>query len=655
MIPTRIALAGFTFLAALGGVAHAQEAPSPGTSVFEGQSGRYTLGGTWHFRQDHDNVGAGQRWFAQEDLSGWSPVSVPNVWNGRDYTENRASVGWYRKDFRIPRRLCVRQRPAARKRGQAARTCDRFRWRVAFLGANHDATVWLNGVQIGRHRGGYLPFEFPLDGLREGRNILVVRVSTLRSRFDLTHWRSARFNGYGTGGWWNFGGLQREVWLRRIDGVDIPAFRVFPRLPKLKGPARVRAVIRVRSLTADRQRVRLTLLLSDRKRRRKIEVGDRILDPGAAREVAAEFTIDKPRLWRLRRGGLYGLTAIAKGVDRRSQPTGPRSSYRARFGVRQIRKLSGGRVKLNGRFMRLRGASIHEDDPQVGSAWRIPERRGALRDLRRLGATITRAHYPLHPAMLEMLDRAGILVWSQAPVYQLTNDALALASVRNAALATNREAVEANLNHPSIFTWSIGNELGSEPSELGVVRPGQGLFIRRAARMIRRLDPTRLVAIDRHARVGEAQFYWPLTALDAIGVNEYFGWYSAAAPGYADSRSEDLLPFLDELRRGYPHTALFVTEYGAESSRSGPIEEKGTYEFQNKWMYDHAILHGARSYINGSIVWALKDFRVHPDWGGGNWVPAPPWNNKGLIDEQGTPKPAFYVLANLFRRTKQLR
>ena len=71
-------------------------------------------------------------------------------------------------------------------------------------------------------------------------------------------------------------------------------------------------------------------------------------------------------------------------------------------------------------------------------------------------------------------------------------------------------------------------------------------------------------------------------------------------------------------------------------------------------MQDHAILHGARSFINGSIAWALKDFRVHPTWGGGNPQPVPPWNNKGLIHEGGLPKPAFWEVRRLFRRTKQL-
>ena len=665
MTPTRTVLAALCLLVAAGQTAYAQggkdtpspgptDTPSPGTNVREGQDGRYTLGGTWYYRQDDGATGETQGYPERRSLAGWSQISLPHNWNGRDLSENRASVGWYRKDFRIPPELCLAPRPReekARSREateRGARLCDRFVWRVTFLGANHHAIVWLNGRRIGAHKGGYFPFELPLRGLRDGRNSLVVGVSTLRKPTDLTHWRAAKFNGFGTGGWWNFGGLQREVWLRRIDGLDVEALRVLPRLPKLKGPAHVQVVMRLRSYSPVPQRARLSLVLSRGKQRRRIAAGVQMVPRGARREVRVSFTIKNPRLWQPRKGALYGLAAVAESDS-------GRSLYRASFGVRQIRTLKNGVVRFNGRAMRARGASIHEDHPGVGSAWRAPQRKEALRNLRRLGATITRAHYPLHPAMLEMFDRAGILVWNQAPVYQLPNDKLNRPGVRRAARAANVTTVEANINHPSILAWSIGNELGSEPSEFGVIGPGYGRFVTETAAAVRRLDNTRLVAIDRHSRLGEPIRYRALRRLDAIGVNEYFGWYQAAVPWMSDSRTEDLLPWLDSIHAQYPRTPLFITEYGAEASRAGDVSEKGTYDFQARWMSDHAILHGSRAYVNGSIVWALKDFRVHPAWGGGNPVPEPPWNNKGLIHEGGEPKPAFYSLANVFRHTNQFK
>ena len=125
---------------------------------------------------------------------------MPSSWNAQDLTENRATVGWYRKEFTLP---------------EAPKDVQRF-WKVRFEGVNYRSTVWLNGRRLGSFVG-YFPFELDLTGLRRGRNTLVVKVSTLRGRTDLTHWRPAPFNGFGVGGWWNSGGILREVYVRPID------------------------------------------------------------------------------------------------------------------------------------------------------------------------------------------------------------------------------------------------------------------------------------------------------------------------------------------------------------------------------------------------------------------------------------------------------
>ena len=90
-----------------------------------------------------------------------------------------------------------------------------------FQSMNFRAVAWLNGKKIGGVVNGYFPAELDLPGVRKGRNTLVVKVSSLRSSTDLTHWRAAAVNGFGTGGWWNFGGISREVYLRRMEQVDV--------------------------------------------------------------------------------------------------------------------------------------------------------------------------------------------------------------------------------------------------------------------------------------------------------------------------------------------------------------------------------------------------------------------------------------------------
>jgi hypothetical protein len=174
---------------------------------------------------------------------------------------------------------------------------------------------------------------------------------------------------------------------------------------------------------------------------------------------------------------------------------------------------------------------------------------------------------------------------------------------------------------------------------------------------VRELDDTRLVALDRASRIGEASYAPAFEKLDALGVNEYFGWYRAAPITRPPSRTDEIGPYLDQIHSLYPRLALFVTEFGAEASGHGPAGEPGTYEFQSRYLREHLAIQASKRFVNGSLIWILRDFRVTPDWTGGNSAKraTPPWNNKGLIEQDGTPKPAFFAVQALFRRTKPLR
>jgi beta-glucuronidase len=598
-----------------------------GVLIDEGQHGRLRLGGRWYFRQDDALRGEAARYFARRSLSGWTPIRVPHNWNAADRTLNRQSVGWYRKEFRLP------ARPGRR-------------WKLRFESVNHKARIWLNGKEIGRGGTSFLPFEVELKP-RKGRNRLVVRVNSRRGPYDLTHWRV-----FAHGGWWNFGGISREVYIRPLDTVDIEDLAVQPRLAKLGGPARVRVRLRLRNLTARKRRVQLALFVRGRgKRSRRIELSPRELAPHELRETSTAFTIDKPRLWQPGRPSLYRLTATAATGGER------RSSFFRRFGVRRIFVTKQGRVLFNGRRLQLRGFSIHEDEPGTGNALTPDQRKALVRRLRQANATIARAHYPLHPALLEHFDRDGTLVWDQAPVYQLPNAFLDRASVRAAAIQVNRRMVIRDRSHPSVLTWSIGNELAFHLSEGGRIGPGFQRYVLDAARAVRKLDAGRLVALDRHSRLGQPISAPAFGTLDALGVNEYFGWYYSAAGGRPASKASDLGPYLDQLHAALPRQALFITEFGAEATGSGPVTEKGTYQFQEKHIRDHLKIQAAKPYVAGIVVWLFKDFRAAPQWTGGNTAKRakPPFNNKGVIDESGAPKPAFWMLRDLFAGTRPLR
>src|SRR5215210_4525548 len=187
--------------------------PSAKTLYRNGPSGRFLMDGTWLRKLDNRQSGP-QR---ETGTAGWARVTVPNAWNAGDDSDASFAgrVGWYRKDFRFP------------SNSRAAS------WVVRFESVNYRMKAWLNGRPIGTNRGAYLPFELrlPRGLIRRGRvNRLVVRVDSRRFPTDFPP-AGLSTTGVPTGGWWNYGGILREVYLRRIDDVDFNTVSVLPDLP----------------------------------------------------------------------------------------------------------------------------------------------------------------------------------------------------------------------------------------------------------------------------------------------------------------------------------------------------------------------------------------------------------------------------------------
>ncbi|HEY2636276.1 MAG TPA: glycoside hydrolase family 2 TIM barrel-domain containing protein, partial [Solirubrobacteraceae bacterium] len=292
----------------------------------------------------------------------------------------------------------------------------------------------------------------------------------------------------------------------------------------------------------------------------------------------------------------------------------------------------------------FRGVGLHEDSPSYGAAIHLTQRKQILAWIRDLGATLVRAHYPLSPEFEEIADHHGIMLWSEVPAYHLPETQIAKKSVQDAGLSMLSSNIKANGDHPSIITWSIGNELDS------TVGPGQAVYIQRAADLVRSLDTTRPVAFAfaGHPASGcQSAAYKPI---DLLGFNDYFGWYTAEGT-IADR--DTLSSYLDTLRACYPRQALAVTEFGAEADRDGPVEEKGTYEFQNDFIRFHLNIYASKPWLSGVDYWAVQEFKVSPNWSGGNPRPHPPLHEKGLVTFGGVEKPAYAVVRSAYRKTKQ--
>jgi len=583
----------------------------------DGQLNRWLLGGTWYVRLDPTDQGEAQGLPTNPSLTGWGPTTVPNAWNARDHSDNsqRGTVGWYRKDFTLPSRDAT------------------LGWKLRFESVNYRAKVWLNGVLIGEHEGGYVPFELPTTGLvRKGVNRLVIRVDDRRTGADIPRGYE-RPNGRPGGGWWNYGGILREIYLRSFEGVDVESVRVRTELSDSAERAWLRFGVRLDNPGKSPSRIRLRTTVGDRERMsRPIRVAG-----GKSRFVTYSRLVKKPRVWEPGAPELYPVRVEAVHGGRAL------SGYSLHVGIRELRVTDDGLLLVNGKRARLFGSDMHEQHPRRGAALRPRDRERDMQLVRDLHARLIRSHYPLHPEYLEMADRMGVMVWDEVPVFAQGYKGFQVPGVTEKSLAYVQAMVERDQSHPSVLAWSIANELN------GRMTDDQENYIHRAAKLLHRLDPTRLRTL--------VIFGWPLAPssdvyheLDALGINSYFGWYEGPN-GSTESRRR-LGPFLDQMHEYYPELALFVTEYGAESNHSGPADQKGTYEFQRDLLRYHAKTYISKRYLNGALTWVLKDFRSRPDWNGGSPTPQPPWNQKGLAGARWHKKPAFATIAKLYKSVR---
>ncbi|MEJ7749942.1 MAG: glycoside hydrolase family 2 TIM barrel-domain containing protein [Thermoleophilaceae bacterium] len=550
----------------------------------------------------------------------WRPAAVPGVFDSDAALKLwPGTVKQYRLRFMAP----------------AERS---FSWALRFEQVRRAASVYLNGKLIGGSLDPYSPFEVPAAGLVPGQlNELVVTVDNRRSKGLVE-------------GWWNWGGIVRPVSLVPrgkatlgslgllsdvsckgqatsckasvlIDGV----LSKLPRESRMRGRGQPQPELNLKLRAPGGRITRTRLPLS----------GSR----AGRRRISLSVGVSRPQLWSPERPALYDATVVLSYRGRTQQVE------RMRIGLRSV-KVKRGFLYLNNRRIQLRGASMHEDVPGRGPALTAADMDAEVRALKEVGANLTRAHYALSEGLLSRLDRAGIMVWNQAPVWQRDFGANLLFDPKDRAYAVRQVAgtVKAARNHPSVITHSVSNELAFEPDRKSATRT----FLREAADAAEDLDPTLPLAVDIKTRLGYPEQF-TFGRFDVIGINQYFGWY----PHVPDFNL--LAPFLQEMRDHYPDHALVMTEFGAEGRpdmANSPPSDKGSYDFQTAHVDRTLDVVEALPFMSGAIHWTLREFEMTPGWRGGA-LPGPGRNtrhHKGVLTYDGERKPAWFVLRDHFQK-----
>jgi beta-galactosidase len=530
----------------------------------------------WKFiRQDIPNASQEQCNEAQ-----WQPVILPHTWNaidGQDGGDNYyRGIGWYRKRLIID---------------------DRFAGRGVYLwfgAASTAARIFLNGVFVGEHRGGFAAFCFDVSKLiRFGEaNLLAVQVSNAR---DST---IAPLSGDFT----VFGGLYRGARLLLLNAVAVsPVDDASPGVSihsdhSTPESADVIARTRIRNTSREERKVHVRCTITDH-RKDQVSSGesDVTVRAGDEGDATMTLTIDSPRLWKGTRDPyLYGMTVeLSTGgdlVDRVVETFGIRS-----FSVDPQRGFF-----LNGLPYPLHGVNRHQDREDKGWAIGPAEHREDFALIKEMGCNAVRlAHYQHAPECYALCDSGGIAVWAELALVDRVSDGSPF--LENCA-SQLRELIKQNYNHPSIFCWSLFNELIPDRRE----RLYESI-VAHLNRTAKELDPSRFTTAASRGNYDGSAGTNRIT--DLIGFNLYKGWYEPELNAFA--------PFVDTLHARYPDLKLAIAEYGAGAGVHSHEDPARLHDTRGRWHPEEwqSVVHestwtaiAARPFLWGSFVWNMFDF-----------------------------------------------
>jgi beta-galactosidase len=334
---------------------------------------------------------------------------------------------------------------------------------LEFEAAMNVADVWLDGMRVGGHLGGWLPFVLDVsDHVTTGREmVLAVRLDNRDN--PVTGPKPLHlldFNPYH--------GLYRYVHLIVKDPLhvthpllaDRPAsggvFITYPRVTAQAATVRVQTHVRNDQSAARTFRVRTTLVGPAGAVAATESSAPVTLPAGAEAEVVQEIEVRAPRLWSPRAPHLYTVrsevVAAGRAVD----------AEETRVGIRRIEIARDG-FRINGEKMFLRGTNRHQEHPYVGYA--VPA-AAQYRDARRIKDAgfdyIRLSHYAHAPAFMDACDALGLVVMNSIPGWQYFGADPAFAELQH---RNCRDLLRRDRNRPSVILWEVSlNETGMPPA-----------------------------------------------------------------------------------------------------------------------------------------------------------------------------------------------
>ena len=570
------------------------------------------LDGLWQFKVDFNDEGFDSNWASSKlntELLAPVPASYNEVFTDTNIREHVGWV-WYQKTVRVPKGW------------------NNDQVLVRIDAATHSGVVFVDGVKVAEHVGGYMPFSADISGqVSAGQEfLLTIAVNNILTNETIPPGRvvtSAAGKKQQTylHDFFNFAGLARSVWLASTPKTYIDDVTVVTDIEGTNG--RVKYSVEVTGGSAE---VAVKLVDEDG------------LVVASGNGAAGELVVSNVQLWQPGNAYLYTLQVELKTSDQLLD------SYALNVGVRTV-KVVGNQFLINNEPFYFTGFGMHEDHVVKGKGHDNAFLVNDFELLKWIGANSFRtSHYPYAEEVMDYADRQGIVIINETAAVGLNQNFAGMfggpklptfgpetanEGTQQSLLQAVRELIQRDKNHPSVVLWSITNE-----AETGI--PEAVDFFKPAIDLARELDPTRPIT---YINVMTEPFSKCLIAplVDVICLNRYWGWYE----DHSDLESARL-HFEAELT-GWTEkysVPFIITEYGADTLA-------GAHSIHNlPWSeeYQSAFLDSAHSVFDkfpsvvGEHVWNFADFQTKPG------IFRVLGNKKGVFTRDRQPKAAAHTL-----------
>lgn len=576
---------------------------------------RISMDGMWKFCLDEKAVGEKEGWI--DGIPGEEMIPVPasfqDFYTEKDIREYTGDF-WYETDFFVPgewegREILLR-----------------------FGAATHRASVYVNGILITEHEGGFLPFSAKVTTVvrYDSYNKVVVKVNNELNCTNIPCGETITLpNGKKMSkpyfDFFNYAGLQRSVYLLALPRESVVDFDLDYAIHGKN------AEVSYQVRTNGEHAVQLELLDAE---------GNCVAQKDGKEGV---LYVENAHLWQVRNAYLYRLRIrIMDGEELIDE-------YEQEIGIRTV-KVEGTDILLNGEPVYLRGFGKHEDSDIVGRGFSIGIMKRDFELMKWIGANSFRtSHYPYSEEIYQMADREGFLIIDEVPavgMFQSLMNFMEASTGKQTAffekettpvllkahLRAIEEMIARDKNHPSVVAWSLLNE--PETTNEAAVP-----YFKEVFDLANKLDMQkrpRTFALIMNSLPDTCKCY---QFSDIIALNRYYGWYMKG--GYEISVAEELFrKEMNAWKEKKLNKPFIFTEYGADTLAS---EHKlpsvmWSQEYQDEYLKMTHEVFDSYDFIKGEQIWNFADFQTTEG------IMRVNGNKKGVFTRQRQPKDIAYKL-----------